>query len=63
MCMAGMVEGPKIWGAQQYRGWCIKFATGLKIIIGIVQKVYDWSGCPYAKTIPPRENHFGKITA
>ena len=45
------------------RGWCIKFATGLNIIIGIAQKVYEWSSCPFAKIIPPWKNHFGKITA
>ena len=33
------------------RGWCPKFATGLNIIICIVQKVYEWSSCPFAKMI------------
>ena len=31
------------------RGWCIKFATGLNTIIGIVQKVYEWPDCYFAK--------------
>ena len=47
----------------QCRGWVPKFATGLNIIIGIVQKVYEWSNCPFAKMIPKWENHFGKTTA
>ena len=42
------------------RDWFPKFANGLNIIIGIVQIVYEWSSCPFAKIIPPRENHFGK---
>ena len=37
--------------------------TGLNIKIGIVQKVYKWSSCPFAKMIPRLENHFGKIPA
>ena len=41
----------KTWNIRQYRGWCIKFATGLNIIIGIVQKVYEWPGCYFAKMI------------
>ena len=36
---------------------------GLNTKIGIVQKVYKWSNCPFAKMIPPWENHFGKTTA
>ena len=44
------------------RGWCPKFAPGLNIKIGIVQKVYVWSSCPSAKKIPPLENRFGKRT-
>jgi len=31
--------------------WCIKFATGLNIIIAIVQKVYEWPGWYFAKLI------------
>ena len=34
------------------RGWCPKFAPGLNIIIDIVQKVFEWSSCPFAKKIP-----------
>ena len=34
------------------RGWCPKFATGLNIIIiAIVQKVCEWSSCPFSKLI------------
>ena len=36
---------------KQNRGWCPKFAPGLNIKIGIVQKVYEWSNCPFAKMI------------
>ena len=43
---------------NQVRGWCIKFVTGLNIIIGIVQKVYQWPGCYFAKMILQWENHF-----
>ena len=42
------------------RGWCAKFATRLNIKISIVQKVYEWSSCPFAKIIPPWVHHFGK---
>ena len=35
------------------RGWCIKFATGLSIKIGIIQRVNGWLSCPFAKLIPP----------
>ena len=35
--------------------------TRLNIIMGIVQKVHEWSSCPFAKMCPPWENHFGKI--
>ena len=46
---------------QHYnRGWCPKFAPGLNIKIGMVQKVYEWSNCPFAKKIPPLENHLAK---
>ena len=47
--------------------WCfptgcpIIIWTGLNIKIGIVQKVYEWSNCPFAKMIPQLENRFGKI--
>ena len=44
------------------RDWLPKFANGLNIIIDIVQNVYEWSSCPFAKMIPQWENHFGKIT-
>ena len=33
------------------RGWCPKFSPGLNSKIGIVQKVYVWSNCPFAKMI------------
>ena len=33
------------------RGWCPKFAPGLNIKIGIVQKVYEWAKCPFSKLI------------
>ena len=51
-----------IFGSQ-YRGCLIIIWTGLNIKIGIVQKVYEWSSCPFAKMIPRLENHFGKIPA
>ena len=44
------------------RGWCIKFATVLNTKIDIVQKVYKWSSCPFAKMILERGYHFGKRT-
>ena len=34
-----------------HKGCTLKFATGLNIKIGIVQKVYEWSNCPFAKMI------------
>ena len=37
--------GHSIWN----RGWCPKFAPGLNIKIGIVQKKHEWWNCPYAK--------------
>ena len=51
-------------GAQlKDRGCFPKFANGLNIKIGIVQKVYEWPSCPFVKMIPWLENHFGKRTA
>ena len=44
------------------RDWCPKFATGLNNKIGIIQKVCKRSSCPFDKTIPKFENHFGKRT-
>ena len=35
----------------QASGWCPKFAPGLNIKIGIVQKVYEWLNYPFAKMI------------
>ena len=46
-----------------HRGCLKSKKTGLNIKIDIVQKVYDWSNCPFAKMIPPLENHFDKRTA
>ena len=45
-----------------FRVWCPKFAPWLNIKLDIVQKVYEWSSCPFAKKIPPQENHFGQRT-
>ena len=45
------------------RGWSPKFATGLNIIIDIVQKVKEWPSCPFAKMISQWAHHFGKRTA
>ena len=42
------------------RGCPIIIWTGLNIKIGIVQKVYERSICPFFKMIPQLENHFGK---
>ena len=47
----------------QLRGWCPKFATGLNIIISIVQTALEWPGCYFAKMILPWGDHFGKKTA
>ena len=44
------------------RWWCPKFAPGLNIKMGIVQKVYEWSSCCFAKKISPFKNHLGKMT-
>ena len=53
----------KIYSIDLSRGCLIIIWTGLDIKIGIVQKVYEWSSCPFAKMIPRLENHFGKILA
>ena len=45
-----------------FRGWGSKFATRLNIKIDIVQKVYEWLSCPFAKMIPPWGNQFDKIS-
>ena len=42
------------------RDWLPKFETGLNIIIGIVQKVYEWPICPFAKMIPLWVHHFDR---
>ena len=44
------------------RGWFPKFAPGLDIKIGIVQRVYELSSGPFAKKIPQLKNHFEKRT-
>ena len=44
------------------RDCCIKFATGINMIIDIAQKVYKWSGCSFAKMVLSWDNHFGKRT-
>ena len=62
-CVLGVSEHPRNLGVQKARGWCPKFAPGLNIKIGIVQKVYEWSNCPFAKTIIWWGNPFGKRTA
>ena len=49
--------------SDQTKGWCPKFASGPNIIIDIVQKVYEWSSCRFAKMIPRFEDLFGKIPA
>ena len=46
----------------QLRDCCIKFATGINMIIDIAQKVYKWSGCSFAKMVLSWDNHFGKRT-
>ena len=33
------------------------------VYLAIVQKVYEWSSCPFAKMILPLGDHFGKRTA
>ena len=48
------------------RGWCIKFATGLNIIISLVQKVYEWPGWFLPKWFSNAlqwGDHFDKRTA
>ena len=46
-----------------HRGCLIIIWTGLNIKIGIVQRVYEWPNCPFAKMIPWLKNHYGKIPA
>ena len=50
-------------GRLDTRGWSPKFATVLKIIIDIVQKIKQWTSCPFARMIPLGVNYFGKRTA
>ena len=45
------------------RDWCIKFATGMNLIIGIVQKLFEWSSCSFAKMVVSWGDQFGKIRA
>ena len=45
------------------RGCFPKFANGLNIKIGIVQKVYEWQSCSFAKMIFSIGDHFDKKTA
>ena len=45
------------------RGCLIIISTGLNIKIGIIQKVYEWSSCPFAKMILLWGDHFVKTTA
>ena len=46
----------------QCRDWFPKFANGLNVIIDIVQKVYEWSSCPFAKMILQLGGHFDRKT-
>ena len=46
-----------------YKGWCDEFDSRLNIIIGIVQKVYEWPSSPFTKLIPLWVHHFGKRIA
>ena len=45
------------------RGCLIIIWTGLNIKINIVQKVYEWSSCRFAKMMLWLEDHFGKKPA
>ena len=45
------------------KGWCDEFGSRLNIIIGMVQKFYEWSSCPFAKMMYWLGDQFGKRTA
>ena len=47
----------------QYKGWRDEFDGRLNIIIGIVQKVYEWPSCLFTKLIPLWLHNYGKRTA
>ena len=53
----------QLWSARSKfnRGWVIIIWTGLNIKIDIVQKIYEWSSCSFAKMIPRLGNNFAKI--
>ena len=53
----------KIFLTIPTKGWCDEFDSRLNIIIGIVQKVYEWPSCHFTKLIPLWVHHFGKRTA
>ena len=58
-----IMSSEEIFYIGLYRDWSPKFATGLNMIIGCSSKINEWSNYPFAKMIPSRKNHFGKITA
>ena len=46
----------KLEGGQ----WSPQFATGLNIIIGIDQKIYEWLDCSFAKMTYSKGDHLAK---
>ena len=66
-----MVMVKVLWRLTEYRsdigymleGDASNLRLGLISKVGKVQKVCEWSSCPFAKMIPPLVNHFGIKTA
>ena len=62
-CTLAIKENIWLLKSSSHRG-CLKIIlTGINIKISIVQKLHEWSNCPFPKMIPRLENHFGKIPA
>ena len=52
MTRAGRVNIINLRSANQiHKGWSPKFATGLNVIIGIAQKIYERPDCSFAKMV------------
>ena len=65
ICKRFAVRNTKHYIQKHHRDWSPKFATGLKCLNSIDQKVYKsskWPFSPFAKRIPPWVNHFCKRT-
>ena len=46
------------WNFDYTKGWSPKFATGLNVIIGIDQEIYEWPDCSFTKMVYSKGSFF-----